>query len=602
MFNTGDKVRIKDTATMASRYKVGDIATIIENVLWLSDEGGQTVRIEMEDGNTQLVRVSQLEAVDSTNYKAKAGDKIRITHPFMASGYQEGDCFTVERADANGVWVDGNHGFIANFEFEVLPESAAKPSTGIKVGDKVKVTQVVARLSGSYKVGDVLTVKETYANHPGYVKTDNGLLSPNEYTVITDETVDNLELEVIDEEIKIGDKVRLIDKFYEHPLWKSLPREYREDYAKRKGNVGTVSEIREGSGPIDKLMCVVEQEAFTEHPEYRKIIPVDLLEKVQPESKTLTDGPHPEFKAGDKFVVVNPPENCGLKVGDVITLDENDNTRDPWFMMNGHRYCENWENLAPVEAEPTQASPLYRQPYPHFVEGTSFRVVRVDPGDVCKVGDIVVLHENDNTHDPWFKMPSGDISCLFWDQVAPIETKEEPKRVPMTNVPHPEIKEGAKFVVLEAGCGFNVGDIVTLHHNDQTVNPHFKRDTDAHMAYAHWGYLAPIDTEHRYTEKQKQEARDIVYRLMTRRDPLIAVQTCTFPGGYLDLKDSGNKDRPHTVAILIERMYESSPRYWREAGRAVAYCSPGDEWSDDIGRMVALCKLLDKPLPGWIHG
>lgn len=86
--------------------------------------------------------------------------------------------------------------------------------------------------------------------------------------------------------------------------------------------------------------------------------------------------------------------------------------------------------------------------------------------------------------------------------------------------------------------------------------------------------------KHRYTADQEREAREIVYRLMTSNDGLFrfnAIGHKTYCLHYLRSRD----------VYTMEEIY-------------TAFCAPNDEFSADIGRMVAICKLLDEPLPTWI--
>lgn len=114
-------------------------------------------------------------------------------------------------------------------------------------------------------------------------------------------------------------------------------------------------------------------------------------------------------------------------------------------------------------------------------------------------------------------------------------------------------------------------------------------------------HVVPTPTLHSYTPEQIAEARDIVYRLMTDKNCLTSFYVHSLPTHFLDLTDEPNRDKPHTIAKVLS-VEGCDYGLYREVRRAVAYCQPTDVWSDDIGRMVALCKLMGEPLPAWVKG
>lgn len=120
-----------------------------------------------------------------------------------------------------------------------------------------------------------------------------------------------------------------------------------------------------------------------------------------------------------------------------------------------------------------------------------------------------------------------------------------------------------------------------------------------HIVPAPVAPLAP--TKHVYTPEQIAEARDISYRIMTGAGCLSAYFVWPLKENFLDLADKPNRKRPHVVAACLSAGF-CGPNKYVETDRAVSFCSPDDEWNDDIGIMVALCKLTGTKLPDWVRG
>jgi hypothetical protein len=190
-------------------------------------------------------------------------------------------------------------------------------------------------------------------------------------------------------------------------------------------------------------------------------------------------------------------------------------------------------------------------------------------------------------------------TTLTWVDERPNLTKRDA----LPRGTYPEFKTGTKFIVVDEKyrTDIKLGEIVTLWVNDDSGAPIFQKQ-DGKNAIISWQRLAQLEpAKHRYTPEQEQEARDIVYRLVMKQDCTVAIYLRTEKTNYLDAFDRPNYGRPHTIAIQLLRASEAT-HDWIEDCRAVAFCSPHDEWSDDVGRCVALCKLLGEPLPVWIRG
>jgi hypothetical protein len=185
------------------------------------------------------------------------------------------------------VFVKEHDQCIWDSEYEVV-ESEDKPM--VKVGDKVMIVSGGGSHVG-YENGDVLEViafsarnqKDIYVRilkDVGYTgrAADRPICQPFAFLI-------EPEYEVVKEmpkaEIKSGDKVKLIDRFYEHDAFKADSRHIRKQIASLNGRELEVKDI-----------CKYTNRASTGKIDYS--IPVELLEKVEPDS--------PVFEAGKSYV------------------------------------------------------------------------------------------------------------------------------------------------------------------------------------------------------------------------------------------------------------------------------------------------------------
>lgn len=129
----------------------------------------------------------------------------------------------------------------------------------VKVGDTIKV--VNAKLAeGRYKNGDILTVEQIMLNNGVYVKEHNRCLWESEYEVVPN--------------IRKGDTVRLIDKFYEHKVFKKQLRSVRKSIASLGGKVEKVNYIFKDRASVGFINCTT---------------PLELLERVESTKHRYTD-------------------------------------------------------------------------------------------------------------------------------------------------------------------------------------------------------------------------------------------------------------------------------------------------------------------------
>jgi hypothetical protein len=168
---------------------------------------------------------------------------------------------------------------------------------------------------------------------------------------------------------------------------------------------------------------------------------------------------------------------------------------------------------------------------------------------------------------------------------------------------------GELVKIVNAYCAFGSykeGDCLIIIDRDE-VYAYVNGEQNHHKLIFDFEYvtLEPIAPIKRvYTAEQIQEARDIVYRIMTsQKSFLSAIRLYTYPPNsitYLDVKDAQNKSKPRTIAKLIfEHLSDCD---WSEARRSIAFCHDNDEWNDEVGRMVAICKLTGEKLPKWVRG
>ena len=141
--------------------------------------------------------------------------------------------------------------------------------------------------------------------------------------------------------MKVGDKVKLIDRFWDCAIFRHKPRAVRKSIAAEKDNVLTIAAI------VERLN---QPYAMFENKEW--MLPVALLEPITTDktTETLKRGTHPEFVPGNEFVVIF--ECYGLQ-GETVTLLHNDGTFMPRFHTSQGRLFLEWAWLAPANHKPT---------------------------------------------------------------------------------------------------------------------------------------------------------------------------------------------------------------------------------------------------------
>lgn len=246
-------------------------------------------------------------------------------------------------------------------------------------------------------------------------------------------------------------------------------------------------------------------------------------------------------------------------------------------------------------------------PHPEIAEGSTFRVVD-DSWSYSGIsnGDILTLTHNDNTKMPYF---NKDKKMLLWRRLAPIniiykKPVEQKQQKDDSNKQCADCKY-AKGSIFTEPCGscWRSG----LNRPNWEPKEPVKDDKYVEIRCEKCGQVVAYDEvipprpKRVYTAAQIAEARDIVYRIMFRGTSVSQSYriVCERNDGYLDIKDKKNKGKPHTIAICLNRMCGTSD--FVDGERAVAFCSDTDTWNDDIGRLVALCKLTGEKMPDWIR-
>lgn len=359
----------------------------------------------------------------------------------------------------------------------------------VKVGDKIRIIKPWMT-NGRYEKGDVLTVRIVYG--------------AGVWVVENDWYIDQKEFEVITDEIKVGDKVTLIDRPWEWDGWAQLDRKRRCAYSEMIGEEIEVLNIyRSPSFPELKGIPSANTGVW--------FIPLAILRKIEPGG---------------------------------LPFD--------------------------FEPEPVKEEIKYRNGTVGRYSGGKFRPVAFKDGDLIK--------RLEDAHDGfwplWVRESDGLCQRCKDGWVEPV--KAEPKRVPMTDEPHPEIKEGARFVVVNKPDNPNlkIGDVLVLYKNDHSSCPFFYHNEARRCEY--WKNLAPVEAKHRYTDEQITEAK------------------CYLAESMVSMKDRWTITKPteaYPVAVI------SGP-----LGTGKAKCAPDDEFNVYIGLMVAFKRYHNEPLPTWIRG
>jgi len=221
------------------------------------------------------------------------------------------------------------------------------------------------------------------------------------------------------------------------------------------------------------------------------------------------------------------------------------------------------------EPEPVKQQIKYRNGTVGRYSGGKFRPVAFKDGDLIK--------RLEDAHDGfwplWVRESDGLYQRCEDGWVEPVKT--EPKRVPMTDEPHPEIKEGARFVVVKkpGNSNFKIGDVLTLERNDGSKCPFFYHNNK--IRCESWKNLAPLEAKHRYTDEQIDEAKCYLAEKMFDNT------------GWTITKPTES----HPVAVVSGGL-----------GTGKAKCAPDDEFNAYIGLMVAFKRYHGEPLPTWIRG
>ena len=198
---------------------------------------------------------------------------------------------------------------------------------------------------------------------------------------------------------------------------------------------------------------------------------------------------------------------------------------------------------------------------------------------------------------------------------------------PMTDEPHPDIARRSTFrVVIDTGsCLYENGDILQLTENDNSKCPYFKNKTkDDRLVVCHWYRLIPINIIHKETTKDiinnigkipkeqytfkrtwtdaeiteaKRYVADKMYSL-TKDGQFILFYTCKAHPGKTVAQLFQVGDEIVFGGFAVKDLKITG----EEIKTVIAKCCDTDTFNDDIGKMIAVCKLFNEPYPTWIRG
>lgn len=131
------------------------------------------------------------------NRRAEVGDKIVITDVYENEHgvYKVGDVMEVKRIDKDGdvVETDKHTGFIDDSEFIICGENVGRGTektldNGVRVGDRIVITDPHPFSAKDYKPGDIMKVKELLPSGD-VCRTDknHGYITEREYVVVNEE-------------------------------------------------------------------------------------------------------------------------------------------------------------------------------------------------------------------------------------------------------------------------------------------------------------------------------------------------------------------------------------------------------------------------------
>lgn len=113
------------------------------------------------------------------------------------------------------------------------------------------------------------------------------------------------------------------------------------------------------------------------------------------------------------------------------------------------------------------------------------------------IGSIVILHKDDGSDMPEFRLPNDKLMYLSWSYLKPIETKSTMSSDKcFKDEARPNEKVGSKYKFVQGMSSyFNVGDIVTLIINDGSPNPKFRNPETGKELWVSWCELTDIDNQ-----------------------------------------------------------------------------------------------------------
>lgn len=229
------------------------------------------------------------------------------------------------------------------------------------------------------------------------------------------------------------------------------------------------------------------------------------------------------------------------------------------------------------------------EPHPEIAEGSTFVVV--EGWEFANVGETATLGRNDGTKFPFFRTERHSSVAMLWAWLSPLNIiyKDKPKQETVTIYGYDEFGMPVSEAVPVPGVSKNKFSSIGYKINCPTCihvgSCPFVEDEIYNCKRYIPNAKAEQPKKRVYMAEQIQEARDIVYRIMTM---MTSGLTFAF-------------ERCNQNMICKYLAYTCNGK-WGEAVKMRTHCPDNEEWNDDIMRLRAICNLTGEPMPSWIRG
>jgi len=377
---------------------------------------------------------------------------------------------------------------------------------------------------------------------------------------------------------KVGDKVRLKEKFYDEDDFKNDERYIREAIAKIKGQSWKIETFT--SFESQQRACSSEKHCFYS-------IPVSLLELVE----RLPEKTDAKFKVGDivrgigkYYGITNGKMTKGKVVRvygetaiDVVVLEHEEYVGDTEFFVQS-KYFELVKKPV-VEVKRKAKVGEYIKIVTRSMATESHYVV----GDECKClqvdddGDIYATTRG--THPCNI---GKNTSYIAKREYVVLENYVPKEKVVETVEKKIEPKIGMWAEVIQEHCGKPVGSIVQIVEVSEAGKVFYKCTTEEHPRGTFTTYTDRLKLLPNYKPLRKWSDTEIMEAKSIIAEGLFEISKT----GYFHLVpiDDGGQ----VTLDFCGKIYFSN-------------CCESDEWNIWIGRMVVMCKATGRKLPSWIR-